>query len=712
MRVGLTAILTLFLPAVGAGGDGEARFWVLRLPGERYPVQEQVVAKPVYETESFVLFLAQGQTLPAENRLPSGGLPAVLGQLEVARNRLLKWQGAPPPPKVVVLVWDNPWPEAAWFSPFDLMGEEKALTYGYHANPGPVLVAAFPYAGSQAWANTAALVEAYFLAATLPPDDPFPTAMSRSAARWFAYRVGAAPPRVLWGHQEPHRPGPSSWSPASDQGWGPLLVEYLAQTLGPHAAAELARRQNAPQGALASVFAAYRPDTRPEDALAAFWPALWQAPWPQETAPENPLASAPRPELLAWTVGSRPASGQASVGVGGGGLFVVEGDGSPPLPLALLGDPGGRWVGAMQKASPWGLGPLQPVVFDGTGAARVEVPTLAAQERLLVFVGVLPHPSGEADHRFLTLQWGLAWSPRASPNRVQERLRDLAFKRFGEATPALRARVTETLKVLGGLAPPRGSMESIASRYAWSPQAGNVVGALIGEAEKRGLAADREAFLRTTPWGTTAEWENVVIRLPGSSPRRLPLVLAAHWDATASDPWLAFRSARGIRDNALGVVTALETAALLARRPRNITVEVAFLAGGCHDAAGAQAFLASRQGKVAVWMELEKLWSRDAADPAKLVVRLGDTTSLVVPRLPPLFRRWGLAVDLAQDPPPAHTGSALAAGGGAVTITFSGPNGGLSAPWPPEAELANASPEYVLLLAEALADLISAIGGQ
>lgn len=710
----LPACALWLLAANATGEDVEARFWVLRLPPQRHPVQEQVAARPVLETENVRVFVAEGQSLPAESRLPTGGLPALAGRVEQALARLQLWQRPRLQGKVVILLWESGWPAAAPFSPFDLMGKEGALAYGFQANPSPVIVASFPFSGPQSWRNLASLLESLFLVTTLPPSDPFPTDLTRSAARWFAYRMGAAPPRYLWGDDEPHRPGPSSWSPQSAQGWGPLFAEFLAQSLGPEAVPELVAKQEAPTGPLASLLAARKPEQRAEELFASFWAKLWLAPWLGPEVAPNPLASCPRPQLLAWMVASRPASGQATVGVGGGGLVIVEGDGAPTLPLSLQGDPSARWVGSVQKATPREVSPPEALSFDATGFARVEVPALGPEERLLIFLGVLPHPSGWADERFLPLQWGLAWSPRMAPSRVRERLSELGTKRLGEAGPPLRTRVMESLKVLSGLQAPKPGVPPLASRYAWHPQAAGVVTALAGEAEKRSLRVERQSFLRSTPWGTAAEWENLVIHLPGTSPQRLPLVLVAHWDACSGDPWRSFRAARGVTDNALGVVTLLETATLLAARPHSIPVEVALLAGGCHDAAGAQAFLASRERRIAVWVELEQLWAKKAPDPSKLVLRLGETPSLFTPHLPSVFRRWGFTTELATDPTPPHTGSALASRQGAVTITICGPRGGPADGdfWPPEAELATVSPDYVLLLAQGLADLVLTLGGR
>ncbi|MFN3414370.1 MAG: hypothetical protein ACK42L_09965, partial [Thermoanaerobaculum sp.] len=189
MRATVLPAFALWLLAANAKGeDVEARFWVLRLPPQRHPTQEQVAARPVLETENVAVFVAEGQSLPAESRLPAGGLPSLVGQAEQALARLELWQGGKPHEKVVILLWDSGWPEAASFSPFDLMANEEALAYGFHANANPVIVASLPYSGAQSWRNVASLLESLFLVATLPAADPFPTDVSRSAARWFAYR--------------------------------------------------------------------------------------------------------------------------------------------------------------------------------------------------------------------------------------------------------------------------------------------------------------------------------------------------------------------------------------------------------------------------------------------------------------------------------------------------------------------------------------------
>jgi hypothetical protein len=705
----------LLLPALAAGE--ETSFWVLRFVPGRHPYQERVEARPLVRGERFAVFLAEGAPPPPAEALPPGGWEGVLQALEQARE-ILASQGADPAATgpVAIVVTETGWPGPACFSPFDKLPEQQALAYGFHSNQRPVLFASFPYRGGRAWENLAGLASMLFLFALLPPQDPFPAASSLAAASFFAFAAKLSPPRSLWGDQGPSAPGPRSWEPATPTGWGPLFVAFLADTLGPGAAFELVSRQNAPTGPYRSLVAAKNPGVGLADLFAAYMLRLWEAPGSPE-AWQSPLgfalAASPRPAELARVPASKPASGKTQLGVGGMGVLVLEGDGSRSLPLALQGDPRGAWVAVMRKATASGLGEPVRLAFDATGFARAEVPALAPGEQLLVFVGLPPDPRGEVDRRFLPLYWGLAWAPKPPPERRFAGLGELVEKRLGDAAPARRSRVVSSLQRLAGVRPATPEGNALTTRYAWHPQAEQVAAALAEELKIRGLVPRTQAFLRTTPWGATAEWHNVLAELPGSASRRLPLVLAAHWDACASDPWESYRAARSLRDNGAGVVAVLEAGAALRGRPHQLPVVLALLAGGCHDAAGAQALLSALGGKVAVWVEVEQLLPPPGGDPGKLVAYLGETPSLAIPRLPGLFRRWGFAVDVKTTPPPPHTGASLVQQQGAMVLTVSYLRGGATeVPVSPEGELGDASPDVLLLAAEALAELVQELGGR
>jgi len=112
-------------------------------------------------------------------------------------------------------------------------------------------------------------------------------------------------------------------------------------------------------------------------------------------------------------------------------------------------------------------------------------------------------------------------------------------------------------------------------------------------------------------------------------------------------------------------------------------------------------------------VEVEQLLPPPGGDPGKLVAYLGETPSLAIPRLPGLFRRWGFAVDVVTTPPPPHTGASLVQQQGAMVLTVSYPQGSArEVAVSPEGELGDASPDVLLLAAEALAELVQELGGR
>lgn len=707
----LTALfLTTFSPFAGA--EELEAFWVLRLAPGRHPAQERVWARPLAQQGELAVYLAAGTPEPPADHLPEGGWVTVLKLLERALASLPTGT-THEQKRLALLVVEGGWSEAAFSSPFDLLTDSEALDYGFHSNQRPVVYASFPFAGAQAWENLAAAVEQLFCLYTVPKTALFPAASTRAAARWFAASLGLAPLRRLWGDHGHQELGPSSLAPASPQGWAPLFIAFLEEVFGPGTAAELARRQDAPTGPFASLLAAKGGTQTLETMYAAYMARLWEPRVGVNAAP-TVLDASPRPHELGRLRASRPTSGHGLVGVGGMGLLVLEGDGGRSLPLSIQADPSARWVAVARKSSAFGLAPAQRLPFDGLGFAQLEVPPLASGERLLVWLAALPDDRGEEDPRMLPVYWGLAWSPRLPVDRRLSRLKELASKKLGEEMPTRRHRVWDLLRVLAGEAPVPGSAQALASRYAWHPQAGQVAELLLAEAQRRGLVARRQPFLRTTPWGATAEWQNVLIELPNRGSRRLPLVLAAHWDACTPDIWDSYRRALGVKDNALGVAAALETASLLRTRPHQLPVIVALLAGGCHDAAGAHALLAALGGQVALWVELDGLQPQRPEDPAKLAAWWGETASTAIPRSLNVFRRWGFSLELRDGPAPEHTGADLAQRQKAMVLTlrharFENPSGPAV---PARAELATTSPEQVLLLAEALAELVQELGGR
>lgn len=701
------------LPLVAASlwGSEMASFWVLRFTSAPHPWQESVNAVKISGGKNVELFATESYLAKVRSALPEA--EALVQTAEAACSAL---SGLAPEATlekpVVVLLGEFGWPEPAFYSPFDKLREQEAAAYGFHSNERPVLYTSLLYSGEQAWRNQASLVEQIFLQALVPKHDPFPATSSVAAAKWFAFHLGLAPPRSLWGDEDHAQVGPPSWNSQNDAGWSPLFMAFLADLFGPKAVVDLVRRQNAPTGPYASLLADLAPSMTSRDLFQAFMDRLW---WPMASPKwQLPLAGSPRPAVLAQALASRPYSGHFRIGRGGIGLLVLRGDGGKSLPLSFQGESSAVWVGFVRKATPHALTLPSPISFDNTGFAQLEPPPLAAGEKLLVFLGVLPEAQGNPDDHLYQLQWGLAWSPKARGDPRLDQFRQLSVKRFGQGAPARRSRTMASLRKLSGLAAPSQSTAPLTTRYAWHPAAGQVANLLLEEARARGLPVRPQAFLRTTPWGLTSEWRNVLIELPGSGSPRLPLVLAAHWDACTPNPWVSFQAARSITDNALAVVVALETASALQVTPHVLPVTVALLAGGCHNAAGAQALLANLGGKVAAWVELERFWPGEGGDPTQLTAYLGETVTAATPRLPGIFRRWGFSLSVRQDSPPNHVGSSLAARHGALTITLTQPQALAQSEirTSPEWEFAQLSPDAALLLAGALVDLIQELGGR
>lgn len=704
-----TAVASLFLMAASLWGSEPASFWVLRFTSAPHPWQEKVEARKISSGKNAELFATESFLAKAKSGLPEA--EALLKSADTAWDALAALVPEVTLEKpIVVLLGEFGWAEPAFYSPFDKLTEQEAVTFGFHSNERPVVYVNLLYSGEQSWRNHACLAEQIFLQALVPKNDPFPATSSLAAAKWFAFHLGLAPPRVLWGDEDHGQTGPPSWSPQNEAGWSPLFMAFLADFLGPKTVVEMVRKQNTPTGPYVSLLADLAPGMTSQELFRIYMDRLW---WPLASPTwQLPLAGSPRPAVLAQARASRPYSGQVRIGRGGTGLIVLQGDGGKSLPLSFQGESSAVWVGFVCKATRHTLAPVFPVSFDNTGFAQLEIPPLAAGERLLVFLGVLPESKGNPDDHLYRLQWGLAWSPKAPSNRRLEQFRQLAEKRLGQMAPSRRSRIMASLRKLSGLAAPGESTAPVTTRYAWHPVAAQVVEILLEEARARGLAARSQAFLRTTPWGVTAEWRNVLIELPGSGSPRLPLVLAAHWDACTANPWQSFRAARSLTDNALGVAIALEVASTLRVTPHVLPVTVALLAGGCHDAAGAQALLASLGGKVAAWVELEQLGPGVVGDPTQLEAFFGETMTAAAPRLPGLFRRWGFSLRVRQDSPPNHVGSSLAARQGALAIALTQSRALGQTRTSPQWEFAEVSPDGALLLAGALADLIQELGGR
>lgn len=422
----------------------------------------------------------------------------------------------------------------------------------------------------------------------------------------------------------------------------------------------------------------------------------------------------PRPQPAARAIASRPTSGAIEVGVGGIAFLVLEGDGEHPFPVTLQGDASVRWVGRAVRLHVKGPDAELPLIFSPGGAAKLDLPPLTSEERVVLALAAVPGDSPLFDNRILLLRWGVGWVPHAPMDLSRETLGKLVKKALPDGGTSARSRLMTTLDRLGGASDrgPEGSV--ITTRYAWAPQANAVVEVLRQEAERRGLSARSSMFIRQTPNGVQQEWTNVLIELPGKDQRRWPVVLAAHWDGARTKLQDSYLRALNLNDNGSGVAVALEAASAMSRVPHRAPILVAFLAGGYHDAAGAHALLEELGGKVATWIELDGVGIPDRW-PRTLDLRLEGGHDL--PKFPwslsQTFRRAGFVPKAAAGLASPHTGGSLAAARGisALIIRAEGDAGAGTLDTPPLIERNELSPDFMVLLTKALAGLVVNLAG-
>jgi hypothetical protein len=271
-----------------------------------------------------------------------------------------------------------------------------------------------------------------------------------------------------------------------------------------------------------------------------------------------------------------------------------------------------------------------------------------------------------------------------------------------------------TVDRLGGLAPEGSDPPRVPTRYAWAPAASTSLEVLEQEAGRRGLPVRRSTFLRPAPGDIQQEWSNLLVELPGTDPRRWPVVLAAHWDGARGDLADSYLRALNLNDNASGVAVALEAAGAMSRLRHRAPIIVAFLAGGYQGAAGAHALLEALEGKVAAWVELDGVGIPDRW-PWSLAVHLEGGTSLL--KFPwsvhKEFRRTGLVARNQEEIIAPHSGASLAANRGIPSlvvqtrIAYDAEN----LDTPPAVERERLSPDLMVLLTKALASTVVDLAG-
>ncbi len=600
---------------------------------------------------------------------------------------------------------------ATQFWRFNQLPGEVAWRYGFHSNEAEILYTDLGFAGNRRRDNVAELAVAY-AELLLYARDPAETAWARAIAAYAPYHCRLTGPRLLWG-EEPrlgqkdlpgHRP-PGLWL---------LALHYLRERGGEDGLAALATSPAEGWAAWEEVSRATGVAGSAAAMLADAAMAAWLAD-PHLTDGRFSFRTVHPPRQLdALLDPSRASAGNLPVSVGFPVYLQLRPSSDKSNPLTLQGQPEVRWVGRAVLLRPRGPDVELPLVFDADGQAQLDVAELRPGEEVVVAVLPLPAASPTFDRRQVALHWGFGWVPRLSRLAMTEDFRRLLSSRFPDGgTSALASLATLMGRLTGERATARG--DSLTTRYAWAPAAVRVADFLLAEAADRSLPARRQSFLRVTPTRVTQEWSNVLIELPGADPRRWPVVVAAHWDATRTHIDDAYFHALGAHDNASGVAVALEAAGAIARSRRRAPVVVALLAGGTHGAAGARALLDELEGRVSAWIELDGVGTPEAYPHHTTVTVEGEanppTVTAAVLRA---LRDQGLAQRPGEGHAASHSGAAVAQHRGvpAVTLrTWSPPPGAPETDLPAEVDVATTSPELMVLLARAVASMAVALAG-
>ena len=702
-------ILALPLVAAAAAVLPQARsFWAVTPGPQLQSVQAEVSARLVREGRTLVVYQEEGY------RFSDLGEADEARQIDAAVSafdtvifpREVELFGPCPDRdangKVILLLTRSAGPSGTFF-PFDQLPEAEAVRSGFHSNEGEVLYHAFARQGNRASRNIQELAETFHRLLHFSRD-PGETAWSEMLANYTPYLCGLASSRLLWGDIDPDNRAHAPGDPWAARGWSLLFVEYLREKFGDQGLRDLVAR---PEKGLAGIgqMLAERGDRRtPADLLADFAMACWlDDPGLSEGRFAFSSVVPPRPAAAARAMASRPTSGVIEVGVGGIAFLVVDGSGERPFPLTLQGDRSVGWVGRAVKLRVQGPDTELPVAFTPGASVTLDLPALTPAERLVVAVAPVPHESALFDNRTLLLRWGIGWVPHAPADLSRETLGSLLGKALPDAGAAGRSRLMTTVDRLGGIS---AEAPAVATRYAWAPAAQDVVEVLRQEAARRNLPVRVSTFVRRVPNGLEQVWSNLLIELPGSDARRWPVVVAAHWDGARGNLRDSYLRALNLDDNASGVAVAMEAAGAMSRSPHRAPIVVAFLAGGYHDAAGAHALLEELGGKVSAWVELDGVGVPDRW-PRTLDVRLEGGKDLPGSgwSLSGAFRHAGFAPKPTPEIRAPHTGASVAAARGIPALVIRvGPEDRVpDLDEPPVVERERLSPEFMVLLAKAMA---------
>jgi hypothetical protein len=714
------APLALPLLAAAAALFPDARpFWTVRQGPELQPTQVRVSARLVREGRWVTVYQEEGYRFSSLGEADEAAqiAAAVTTFDDVIYPQEVALFGPCPDVdsngKVLLLITRLSRTQGLFF-PFDQMTEAEALRYGFHSNQSEIIYHTFDEQGNRANWSIRALAETLNRLLHYGHDTT-ETAWSTMLSNYMPFDCGLASARLLWGDLDPEGRAHGPADPWTERGWSLLFVQYLRDKLGPEVLRDLVARPEIGMEGLTRLLAERGDRRMPADLIGDFAMACWldDASFADGRFGFTSVVP-PRPAPAARPTASRPTSGAVEVGVGGMAFLVVQGDGDRSFPLTLQGDPSTRWIGRAVELRRLGPDRELPLDFTPTGVARFELPNLAVGDAVVVAVAAIPGDYATFDRRTLLLRWGVGWVPHVPTEQSAGMLSALAKKAVPDGGEVARTKLMETVDRLGGIASTSSQGPSVATRYAWAPASATVVEVLEQEAGKRGLPFRRETFVHTAPNDIQQEWTNVIVHLPGSDPRRWPVVLATHWDGARGDLADSYLRALNLNDNASGVAVALEAAGAISRKPHRAPVIVAFLAGGYQQAAGARALLKSLDGKVAAWIELDGVGVPERW-PWTLNVHLeGGGRMLRFPSaIHQELRRAGLVAKDEAEITALHTGGSRAAALGiaAVVVRTRMKEEAADLDTPPAVERQRLSPDLMVLLTKVLAGTVVSLAG-
>ncbi len=712
-------MVTLALPLLVSAGAlfGETRsFWTLVRGAQLQPAQVQVASHLVAEGQHLAVYQEDGYSFSTLGKADEAAQVAAAVHTfdDVIYPREVALFGPCPDRdgngKVILLLTRNAEPTGTFFR-FDELPEVEAVKYGFHSNGGEVLYHTFEQQGNREGWNVQGLAETFHRLLHYARD-PGETAWSTMIGDYMPFMCGLASARLLWGDFDPLGLSHTPSEPWGVRGWSLLFLQYLQDALGPEFLRDLVSRPENGLSGVARLLSERGQGRTAADVLADFAMACWLDD-PKVADGRFAFSSVvpPRPPAAARPIASRPTSGAIDIGVGGMAFIVVEGGDDKPFPLTLQGDPSTRWSGRAVEQTTRGPDREIPLEFDADGVANLELPTLGAGDRVVVAVVAVPGDYAMFDRRILTLRWGIGWVPHVPVDQGRAMLNGLVRKAVTDGGAVAKSEIMATIERLGG-----GTSESppVTTRYAWSPDSEAVLQALEREAGSRGLRVRRESFARQASNGVEEKWANLLVDLPGSDPRRWPVVLAAHWDGARSSLADSYLRALNLNDNAAGVAVTLEAAGAISRAGHRAPIIVAFLDGGYDQAAGARALLDELQGKVSAWVEVDDVGIPERW-PWSLDVHLQGTGGLV--KFPwsvsQHFRHAGLVAKTQAEITAPHTGGSLAAARGIPTLVVRTRTGDEAEDLdlPVAVERQRLSPDLMVLLTKVLADTAVNLAG-